>query len=269
MRRSSRALADLAGSLGLALVVAGCATTASRVVEDTRLEVEGIENAEKIRAHAGVQVYEAKRALARLERAARNGADSAELEHLAFLTRRRVEVARIAADGAMLREALEMLGEQRDQLRLQARAEEAASARARARSAEERLRALQAELREVEAATTERGLVLTLGDILFAFDRAELQPGAQRTLDRIAEFLNEHSDRRVEVEGHTDSVGDARYNQDLSRRRAEAVARHLVSRGVAASRVEARGLGEAAPVASNDTEAGRQQNRRVEIVVPN
>ena len=92
-------------------------------------------------------------------------------------------------------------------------------------------------------------------------------PGAQMTLQRITDFLSENPDRNVLIEGHTDATGPASYNQQLSMQRAAAVRDELVSSGVDASRVRASGLGETFPVATNSTEAGRQLNRRVEVVL--
>jgi outer membrane protein OmpA-like peptidoglycan-associated protein len=137
-----------------------------------------------------------------------------------------------------------------------------ASAQARARSAEE-------QLAEMKAKPTERGMVLTLGDVLFDTGRAELNPGATRPLDQLAQFLKENAQRTVAIEGYTDSVGTDTLNQVLSERRAIAVKNGLTDRGVASNRVSARGMGEASPVASNDTAAGRQRNRRVEVVLSN
>ncbi|MEP7208527.1 MAG: OmpA family protein [Casimicrobiaceae bacterium] len=111
-------------------------------------------------------------------------------------------------------------------------------------------------------------MVLTLGDVLFDTGRAELKPGADRTIDQLATFLRENADRTVEIEGYTDSTGADALNQVLSERRAIAVKNALADRGIAATRVSARGFGETNPVASNDSAAGRQQNRRVEVVIP-
>jgi outer membrane protein OmpA-like peptidoglycan-associated protein len=109
--------------------------------------------------------------------------------------------------------------------------------------------------------------VITLDDVLFAFDRADLQPGAQRMLDRVAELLKQHPDRDVSIEGHTDSVGSANYNQQLSEARAAAVREYLLRRGVAAERLSAVGYGKTRPIVPNDSPSARQQNRRVEIVI--
>ena len=110
-------------------------------------------------------------------------------------------------------------------------------------------------------------LVLTLGDVLFDTAQATLKAGADRTLDRLASFMMEYPERQVAIEGHTDSRGSDDYNRDLSKRRADSVRDALVDRGVQAQRIRSVGLGEAYPVAGNDTAGGMQQNRRVEIVI--
>jgi outer membrane protein OmpA-like peptidoglycan-associated protein len=126
---------------------------------------------------------------------------------------------------------------------------------------------LAAELRDLEARSTDRGLVITLGDVLFDSGRAQLRPGASRVIARLAEFLREYPDRTLAIEGFTDSVGNDEYNAELSARRADAVRAALMDAGVAGTRIATRGYGEDYPVASNDTPDGRQRNRRVEIVI--
>jgi outer membrane protein OmpA-like peptidoglycan-associated protein len=136
-----------------------------------------------------------------------------------------------------------------------------------ARDAEILNAALAAELRDIKARPTDRGMVITLGDVLFDTGSARLRSGALRVIDRLAIFLREHPDRTLAIEGFTDSVGNAVVNDELSRRRAESVRAALVDAGIDASRVVARGYGDSYPVASNDTAEGRQRNRRVEIVI--
>jgi outer membrane protein OmpA-like peptidoglycan-associated protein len=135
-----------------------------------------------------------------------------------------------------------------------------------ARAAQEAARA-QAELDALKATPTPRGSLLTLGDVLFDTGKAELKSGAGRKIDQLAQFLVEHPERRVQVDGFTDSVGPDEYNEDLSQRRADAVKSALLSRGVAPSRIGTEGYGKAYPVASNDDSGGRQLNRRVEVVI--
>jgi outer membrane protein OmpA-like peptidoglycan-associated protein len=132
-----------------------------------------------------------------------------------------------------------------------------------------RVAKLQKELADLQAQPTDRGMVLTLGDVLFDTGRAELKSGAFSTIDRLATFLRENPERRVAIEGHTDAVGSDSSNQSLSQRRAEAVRAALVSRGIDGTRITAQGMGEAVPVANNSTGEGRQRNRRVEVIIAN
>jgi outer membrane protein OmpA-like peptidoglycan-associated protein len=129
--------------------------------------------------------------------------------------------------------------------------------------------ALAKTLEDFSAQQSERGLVLTMGSILFEIDKSDLKPGAERTLEKVAAFLAEYSNRSVLVEGFTDSLGAADYNQNLSERRAETVVNELEKLGISSSRLSARGYGEDYPVASNSSNAGRQQNRRVELIIAN
>ena len=118
-----------------------------------------------------------------------------------------------------------------------------------------------------ETHETDRGLVLTLGDVVFDAGKASLQPSALTAIDRLAQLLGVYPERSVRIEGHTDSVGDAAANQELSERRAAAVRDALLARGVDAARIEAVGYGATHPIANNRTEGGRQKNRRIEIVL--
>jgi outer membrane protein OmpA-like peptidoglycan-associated protein len=128
---------------------------------------------------------------------------------------------------------------------------------------------LRRQLASLQAQPTERGIVLTVGDVLFDVGQATLKPGAVNEIVRLAQFLQENPERRVSIEGHTDSTGSVNTNLVLSQRRAEAVADTLVAAGVPRQRIVASGLGPDFPVASNATAAGRQQNRRVEVVIEN
>lgn len=118
----------------------------------------------------------------------------------------------------------------------------------------------------MRAKPTPRGMVLTLGDVLFDVNKSTLKPGAYVTIDRLAEALKGAPDQQVIIEGHTDSTGADAYNQQLSQARAQAVQAALLERGVRPDQVQAVGKGESFPVASNDNAAGRQQNRRVEMI---
>jgi outer membrane protein OmpA-like peptidoglycan-associated protein len=128
------------------------------------------------------------------------------------------------------------------------------------------LDAANKQIEDMKAQKTDRGMVVTLGDVLFDTGSASLKPGADRSLQQVAAYLTSNAKAKVMVEGHTDSVGEDAFNQRLSEQRAQSVASRLSFMGVEGSRVAATGLGEAYPVTGNDTSAGRQQNRRVEII---
>jgi len=151
-----------------------------------------------------------------------------------------------------------------EQARMQAEAEAKARAAEQAKAA-----AVMKELSELRAQQTDRGLVLTVGDVLFAVGKAEVAPGGQRSIDQLAQFLKTYPRRRVLIEGHTDNTGNEDFNVKLSQQRADAVRSLLVARGVAPERIATRGYGPKYPIVENDTPAGRQQNRRVGILVLN
>jgi outer membrane protein OmpA-like peptidoglycan-associated protein len=125
---------------------------------------------------------------------------------------------------------------------------------------------LEAQLKDLNARKTDRGMVVTLGDVLFASGQAQLQSEGVRSIAKLADFLKRNPQRKVSIEGYTDSVGSADMNQALSERRARAVKDSLVDMGVGAASLSTQAHGEEMPVASNATAAGRQQNRRVEVV---
>ncbi len=152
--------------------------------------------------------------------------------------------------------------------------EAAAAERARAdqantsaNAAQERVRQLEEQLRDIEAKQTERGLLVTLGDVLFAFNKAELTVQAGPRLDKLASFLKQFPQRKLLVEGYTDGVGGDAYNNELSERRAESIRDALVQRGVDTTRIVTKGYGKAYPVGDNANPEGRAMNRRVEVVI--
>ncbi|GMG82860.1 OmpA family protein [Paralimibaculum aggregatum] len=126
--------------------------------------------------------------------------------------------------------------------------------------------ALSARLEALEAEVTDRGTVVTLGDVLFETDEAALTPAGLTRVQRIAAYLRAHPGEAVVIEGHADARGPARYNQGLSERRAAAVADALLAQGVDTPRIVYSGLGESSPIASNASATGRQLNRRVEVI---
>lgn len=129
---------------------------------------------------------------------------------------------------------------------------------------------LRAQLANTGVTVSRQGdnIVLNMpSDVTFAFDRSDVQPQFYKVLDDVSSTLNQYPSTLVDVVGHADSVGTDAYNQALSERRASSVASYLTSRGVLPARLYVAGMGERQPIASNDTEQGRAQNRRVEIIL--
>jgi outer membrane protein OmpA-like peptidoglycan-associated protein len=201
------------------------------------------------------------------------GAEKAWDAHVAQgeVERQRIQLAARTreAQSATVRAEVAEASAKDAQAQAQAAQAQAQEARAQAQEADAAKQRFQDELASLQAKQTARGTVITLRDVLFATGRATLQPGAERTLDQLAAALKDAPDRPIQVEGFTDSVGSEEFNQVLSERRAEAVREALLARAVDPSRIAVHGFGESYPVASNDNSAGRQLNRRVEIVVAN
>jgi len=203
--------------------------------------------------------------------------------HRVYIADRKVEIARAQATTRLLEDQRAALVAQREQARLDARTREAdvargqvaaarsetAAAQAATADAEQAAAELQRQIDAMQAKVTDRGIVLTLGDVLFETGSSALRPGTASNLDQLVAFLRKYPDRSVMIEGHTDSVGSEAYNQALSERRANSVRSHLLRQGIDGARLTAMGSGKSAPVASNETATGRQQNRRVEIIISN
>jgi len=286
----------LAVVAGMTLVAAACTTTPERVAEldEARTTVESLESQPKARSAASSQLANARQALQRAEAAFEEGQPLEQIRHEAYVARRHAEIGLEMTSEAEAAEEIQQGEARRKQVQLEARTAEAERAQ---RLAEQRASQAQQSAREavasqsvaeaaiseanrladelnalegeLEAEQTNRGLVLTLGDVLFDTGGAELKEGAEVSINRLAAFLNENPERRLLIEGHTDSRGTDDFNKELSAKRADAVAEALVERGIPSERLRSVGLGEDYPVAGNDSAAGMQQNRRVEIVVSN
>jgi outer membrane protein OmpA-like peptidoglycan-associated protein len=210
-------------------------------------------------------------------------ADKEQGAYLVYMADRKVEIARAQADTNFAEDQRAELSAQRDKARLDARTHEAdvaegkvASARNEAGAAnlaaansEQQAAELQRQIDVLQAKPTDRGLVVTLGDVLFASGKADIMTGAAGNLNRLAAFLNKYPDRTVVIEGYTDNVGSEQYNQGLSERRADSVRSYLAGQGIGMLRLSALGKGESGAVADNGSATGRQQNRRVEVVISN
>ncbi len=291
-------------AVAAALTLAACSSTPERIdmLEDARETVREVSAHPDAQQVAGDEIEDANEALDAAEYLYANNGDYDDIWHYAYKAQRHAEIAHERIAEANTREQIESSEAERNRVLLMAREAEADEAirmaraqereaqqaaliaEANAARAEQRAREaelaeqraaeaiaekerLQAALLEMEAQKTNRGYVLTLGDILFDTDKSVLKPGADSTLDQLAEFLREYPDRRLLIEGHTDSRGTDSYNISLSRDRANAVRVALLDRGIPAERLDVKALGESFPLASNDTSAGRQENRRVEVIV--
>jgi len=267
--------AKLAMGIGIALAMAGCASTPepNAALENARTLVQAAQADSNVNKYAALDLDAAKKQLDVAEAAAihHRDADIAQPAYLAAQTARlaqahaaaKADDARVAAGQA-----------ERDKIQLAARTRDVENAKmvtnaalGQRDEATEQSARLQAEVDQLKAKPTPRGLVLTLGDVLFNTGKSELNPGAARKLDQLAQFLKDHPERRVQIDGFTDSVGTDSYNLDLSQRRADAVKSSLMARGIDQSRIGSQGYGKGYPVANNTDSGGRQLNRRVEVVI--
>ncbi|HEV8333838.1 MAG TPA: OmpA family protein [Steroidobacteraceae bacterium] len=258
----------------VAASLAGCATTPETIeeLETARAVVPQVEASPR----AGVAVTnitDARKALDRANALAAKHGNLADIQYEATVANRNAEIANEKILTVQAKDDVDKGTAQRQavltearQMEAQRNAQQARTATAQAQSAEDRAKALERELADLKGKKTDRGVVVTLGDVLFDTGKATLKPGAYATIERLATVLKEDASRKVMIEGNTDSVGSAEYNQALSERRAQSVQAALFERGVDASQISTVGKGESTPVASNDSPVGRQQNRRVELV---
>jgi len=246
---------------GLSALLAACASYPQRndQLEQARAEVQSLSANPMAQQAASDDLSAARASLSQADTAFQKKRPPKEVDGLAYLAMRHAQAGEARVSEAHARQEVAQSQQDRERILLQAREHETQQAKAETA-------ATRQELQNLQAKKTDKGMVMTLSDVLFDTGQATLKPGADRDLDRLAQALKDNPNTRVKIEGHTDSVGSASFNQSLSERRAEAVADALETRGVPADRLEARGLGKEYPVASNDTPAGRQQNRRVEVV---
>lgn len=258
----------LLAAMAIAMTFAGCADTPTTnpALENARTAVRSADADPNVGMYAALDLQAAKTELQEAESAAMKH-DEADIAQPAYLAAQTARLAQIKAS-AKADDARVAAGQtERDRIQLNARTSEVESAKLARDQATRKASALQSEVDALNAKPTDRGLVLTLGDVLFDTGKANLNPGASRNLDQLVQFLTEHDDRRVEIDGYTDSVGTDSFNVDLSQRRADTVKAVLVSRGIDSSRIVSRGYGKDFEVASNSEASGRQLNRRVEIVI--
>jgi outer membrane protein OmpA-like peptidoglycan-associated protein len=302
-------LRRVASVVGLLIVAGGCASSAQQRAARSQLEraqaaYQQAEADPNVQMYAQGRLADAQKTLREAEQAKH----SDERLHLSYLAEKKALLASVTGSTGKTEQNMEQLRRETSDVLLQKRDRELKAARTeadtKAREAEQWRRlaeartkddeakaraarqtedaeakalaaeqakaaALANELASLKAQHTDRGMVLTVGDVLFAPGRAEVGPGAQRSIDKLAEFLRTYSKRNVLIEGHTDNLGNEDFNVKLSQQRADAVRDLLIARGVSPQRIRTKGYGPKFPVVDNDSAAGRQQNRRVEVLVLN
>jgi outer membrane protein OmpA-like peptidoglycan-associated protein len=263
-------------------VLAACASVPQRSdqVEQARIAIDTLSQSPFAQQAAGRDLEAARRSLQQAQIAQQQNQPPEVVDHLGYLALRHAEAGEARVAEAQARQQVTRGQEDRNRILLESRTREAQSAQAQAQSAQAQaeiakneaqaaqaqLASAQQQLADLQAKKTDRGMVVTLGDVLFDTGQATLKPGADLVLGRLATYLSANPHTKIMIEGHTDSRGSDEYNEALSERRAQAVADALATRGIAQDNLRTRGRGKAFPVASNDTPEGRQQNRRVEIV---
>ena len=285
---------SLVGAAIAAILVVACASAPQQPAgsAEVRAKLTALQGDAILAARAPVAIKDAELAVTQAEI---SQPDLDLAAHRVYIADRKVDTARALAQTKFAEEERTALNEQSEKARLDSRTREADLAKsdavtARAESEQQKVSAtnarseadaallaanvsqqaameLQRQLEILQARPTDRGLVLTLGDTLFATGKSELKSGATANLDKLTAFMTEYPERTAAIEGFTDSMGSDEYNQDLSERRAASVKRYLVGQGVDTSRLSSAGRGENDPVADNESAAGRQQNRRVEVII--
>lgn len=266
------------GIIGTAVAVAlaGCASgpRVDSSLDSARSVVAAAHADGRVKGDANAELAKADTALASADSSMARGAPLPDVDHQAYLADR---YARAAEEHGKLLESQAAIADQdnrRNAVLLQARDADVRQATAVAQtqriaadSARAQAAGLELDLAALQAKQTDRGIVVTLGDVLFATGRSDLQGTSDHSIDTLTTYLKSHPERNVRIEGYTDSVGGEDFNQGLSERRASSVANALERRGIDAQRVMSQGYGESFPVASNASATGRQENRRVEVVI--
>lgn len=280
--RNSKPARTLLGLAVTTVLLAACGSAPRQPdgAMAVRTKLTSLQADQELANRAPLAVKDAEAAVRLAEMPSR---DQELVTHRLYVADRRIDIARAQGETRQLEDQRAGLAAEREAARLEARTREADVARSRLASAQGDADAanraadsaaaesleLQRQIDALQARPTDRGLVLTLGDVLFATGKAELKSGAVDNLDRLVAFLNRYPGRTVVIEGHTDSVGSDGNNRELSQRRADSVRSYLTGQGVQAARLTTVGKGEGDPVATNDSASGRQQNRRVEVIVEN
>ncbi|MFZ6748183.1 OmpA family protein [Undibacterium sp. Ren11W] len=276
--------------LAITVLVGACSSMpkTTSLLDQTRSDYVLAQNDSKVMNYARSEMKQAGDALTQANDAASKKESDEKIDKLAYLAKQKIATTQEIANQRYAEAEIANAGKERDQIRLDQRSLEANQERAKANQAnaiadqsrlaaqvaqgetiEAQARAAQLEkqLADLAAKKTERGIIITIGDVLFGTDLARLNPEGMRTTQKLADILQQNPQRTVLVDGFTDNTGSPEHNQDLSERRASAVRSALQLAGVNRDRIAIRGYGMSYPIAANDTPANRQLNRRVEIVL--
>lgn len=272
----------LLGTLAATTVLlSACATRPPEALVEARTTVRAAQSDPSVQANAPQELQRATESLNRANTLAGNRESKAEVASVAYVAAQQARAAMTVAKAKEQEKAVAAGQLERERTRADARTVEAQQAQAQANTAmnqaaqaqasvattsEENAR-LQQQLANLQAKQTERGMVVTLGDVLFETGKADVKPNAQSELHKLADFLHQYPNRRVLIEGHTDSVGAAASNEALSQRRADSVEKALVRMGADAGHIDTIGYGEEFPVSGNDNASDRAMNRRVEVYI--
>lgn len=276
--------------LTMMVMVSACSTTPKTTsqLEQTRHDYAVAQSNPKVANFAALEMKQATEALGVANAAAQNRDDTQKIDQFAYIAGQKIALAQEVAKQKSAEADIASAGKERDQVRLDQRTNEAnqanraaqvaqddaarsqrnmVTAQQQTQDAQAHAAQLEAQLNALAAKKTERGMVITLGDVLFGTDMSQLTPMGMQTARKLADVLQQNPERTVLIEGFTDSTGSADHNQQLSQRRATAVKTALLQMNIAAERIAMRGYGEAFPVAGNATAQDRQLNRRVEIIL--
>ena len=268
----------------VALCLAACATPPQRndELDQARMAVQSLEQDPDAQVAAAADLHDARNNLQNANAAFDRHESPEHVTYLAYLADREAQTGEEHASAYRANQEIAKGNEERNRIVLESRNQEiqqareaeasqaaqAQLARQQAQQAQAQLQKEQQDLAALKARQTQRGLELTFAsDVLFDTASATLKPGANLQINRLADYMRDSPKTRILVEGYTDNRGSADYNQELSERRAQAVASALASDGIDADRVQTVGRGKDFPVASNATAVGRQENRRVDIVL--
>ncbi|MFA6971975.1 MAG: OmpA family protein [Gallionella sp.] len=272
-------------------VLSGCGSTTppkSTLLTEAHSNYNDARSNPQVANLAALELKEAGDTLDKADAAASKGQGTAAVDHLAYLANQKVGIANETARLKTAELAVTNAGAKRNEVRLEARTAEAneakqqvamitevadqqsadlAAADANAQRDRATIAKQEQQLKELNAKKTDRGMVITLGDVLFRTGKAQLESGGMHNIQKLADFLKQSPQTKVMIEGHTDSTGSDSLNMALSDRRASAVKMALTDKGISSDRISTHGYGKAYPVAGNGTAAERQLNRRVEIIL--